>query len=411
MPPYVRPVIPERTAVVVGGGIGGLTAAVALLRAGWRVTVLEQAPRFAEVGAGIALTANGLAALDHLGLGDAAREAGWRVHLDGTQDHRGRWLLRTPRQTGRTGEVYGIYRPELHRVLREAAAAGAELRTGARVVGVEAGEPGSPGQPDGGAQACVLVGRPDGAGEPERLAADLVVGADGLRSVVRSAVDPAATLRYCGMSAWRGIVHQPGIVTDSFVVRWGPGAEMGAVRLDATRLYWYGFAASDEGARWADEQGAALARFADWAEPARTLIQRTRPDDVIRHDVYSVRPLRTYVAGRVVLVGDAAHAMLPTMGQGANSSIEDGVTLGVFLGSGGTSSPGDALAAGLERYDRARRPRTQAIARQSLMAARFGAGLEARLAVGARNLAVRSVPGALAARGTGAVLRWAPPAA
>ena len=396
----------ERTAVVVGGGIGGLTAAVALLRAGWRVTVLEQAPRFAEVGAGIALTANGLAALDHLGLGDAARAAGWRVHLDGTMDHRGRWLLRTPRQSGRLGDVYGIYRPELHRVLREAAAAGAELRTGARVVGVEPGVPGQPGD-----RASVLLERPDGAGEPERLAADLVVGADGLRSVVRSAVDPAATLRYCGMSAWRGIVHEPGVVHDSFVVRWGPGAEMGAVRLDAERVYWYGFAASDEGVRWSDEQGAALARFADWAEPARTLIARTRPEDVIRHDVYSVQPLRTYVAGRVVLVGDAAHAMLPTMGQGANSSIEDGVTLGIFLGSGGTSSPGDALAAGLERYDRARRPRTQAIARQSLMAARFGAGLEGRLAVGARNLAVRSVPGALAARGTGAVLRWAPPAA
>lgn len=408
MPPYVRPVIAERTAVVVGGGIGGLTAAVALLRAGWRVTVLEQAARFAEVGAGIALTANGLAALDHLGLGDAARDAGWRVHLDGTMDHRGRWLLRTPRQSGRLGEVYGIYRPELHRVLREAAAAGAELRTGARVVGVE---PGVPGQAGVGGHACVLVERPDGAGEPERLEADLVVGADGLRSVVRSAVDPAATLRYCGMSAWRGIVHEPGIVTDSFVVRWGPGAEMGAVRLDATRVYWYGFAASDEGAQWADEHGAALARFAEWAEPARTLIQRTRPEHVIRHDVYSVQPLRTYAAGRVVLVGDAAHAMLPTMGQGANSSIEDGVTLGIFLGSDGARSSGDPVGSALERYERARRPRTQAIARRSLTAARFGAGLEGRLAVGARNLAVRSVPGALAARGTGAVLTWAPPAA
>lgn len=396
----------ERTAVVVGGGIGGLTAAVALLRAGWRVTVLEQAPRFAEVGAGIALTANGLAALDHLGLGDAARAAGWRVHLDGTMDHRGRWLLRTPRQSGRLGEVYGIYRPELHRVLREAAAEGAELRTDARVVGIE---PGVPGQPGG--HASVLLARPDGAGEPERLAADLVVGADGLRSVVRSAVDPAATLRYCGMSAWRGIVHEPGIVHDSFVVRWGPGAEMGAVRLDAERVYWYGFAASDEGVRWSDEQGAALARFADWAEPARTLIARTRPEDVIRHDVYSVQPLRTYVAEHVVLVGDAAHAMLPTMGHGANSSIEDGVTLGIFLGSDGARSSGDPVGSALERYERARRPRTQAIARRSLTAARFGAGLEGRLAVGARNLAVRSVPGALAARGTGAVLTWAPPAA
>ena len=388
----------SRTAIVVGGGIAGLAAAVALLREGWGVTVLERSAELGEVGAGLGLTANGLAALDALGVGEAARAASHRVHLAGTTDHRGRWLLRVPREEDPASPraMRGVHRQELHRVLLEAAA-GARLVAGARVTGIDPGA--------GGAPAAVTCSTPEGERTHE---ADLVVGADGVRSAVRGALFPDAGLRYSGRSSWRGIVDDADLVSDAFTIVWGPGAEFGALRVSPGQVYWYGYTALPEGTRLPDEKAAALARFDDWADLVRPLVEATPASRLVRHDVHVVAPLVSCVRGRAVLVGDAAHAMVPTMGQGANTSLEDGACVGLLVAR--AVDAGAPMGAALAGFDAARRPRTQAIARRSEQAGRFGADVEGRFAVALRNTALRLVPGGAAARAGSGVLAWRAPA-
>jgi 2-polyprenyl-6-methoxyphenol hydroxylase-like FAD-dependent oxidoreductase len=390
---------PQNTAIVVGGGIAGLAAAASLLRQGWEVTVVEQAREFTEVGAGLAVTANGMSALASLGLAGGARTAGHRIHIAGTMDQRGRWLLRIPRGTtpDPSQEVHGIHRQELHRLLLDAASS-AQFVSGTRVTSVD------PGRPDG-AQAVVHGVSERGV---EEFRADLLVAADGIRSQIRGQLAPATSPRYSGKSSWRGIVDDDSLIADEFTVVWGPGTEFGAVRISADQVYWYGYTHSPAGWRWPDEKAAAIRHFSGWAEPAPSLIARTPVDQLMRHDVHSLAPpVKTFVYGRTVLIGDAAHAMVPTMGQGANSSLEDGVCVGEIARS---VNRGGRLVAALDHFDDSRRPRTQRIARRSELTGRFGADLRGRLPIAVRNAAMRSVPAGPAAAAGASVLSWRAPA-
>lgn len=386
-------------AVIVGGGIAGLSAAASLLQQGWSVTVLEQASRFTEVGAGLSITANGLSALASIGLDSVVRAVGHGVHVAGTMDHHGNWLMRIPAGTApaSTQVAYGIHRQQLHGLLLEAAGE-ARLVTGTRVTGLH------PGDPDG-AKATVRCETDDG---PSVYEADLVVGADGLRSVLRSSLAPANTPTYSGKSSWRGIVDDTALVSDEFVIVWGPGTEFGAVRINAGQVYWYGYTHSPEQLRRPDEKSAAARHFGDWAEPAPALINNTPADRLMRHDVYSLKPpLKTYVYGRTVLIGDAAHAMVPTMGQGANTSLEDGVSVGLLIGR--LVNTGTRLTTALAHFDSSRRPRTQGIARRSELVGRMGADLRSRRAIALRNTAMKLVPGGPAATAGGSILSWKAP--
>ncbi len=298
------------TAVVVGGGIGGLASAVSLAQAGWNATVLERAPVSGEVGAGLAVTANGMTALAALGLDQAVRAAGYQTATAGMQDFRGRWLLRIPYT--RPGlrpvtTIWGLQRQRLHAVLREAAGAAGhvDLVTGAEVTAVRPGVPG--GEP------AAVTWR---AGREERTSgADLVVAADGVRSTVRSQLFPGAGPRYSGSTSWRAVIADTG-PDGRLVQAWGPGTEFGALRVSETELYWYGYFRNPEGAVFPDELAAARERFAAWAPWVRGLVAATPAGRLMRHDVYHLpRALPAFVSGRVVMVGDAAHAALPTAGR------------------------------------------------------------------------------------------------
>lgn len=386
----------EHHAVVVGGGIAGLAAAVSLVQEGWTATVLERERAFTEVGAGLTITPNGMSALASIGVDAAVRHAGFRVRMAGTTDEHGSWLVRLPRAeaTGPGQDVYVIHRQDLHGALLTAAR-GVELVSGARVISVTPGTP-------GGARARVDC---RGAAGATSYDADLVVGADGLRSTVRSLLAPGPVPRFSGKSSWRGIATDSALVTEDFTVRWGPGTEFGAVRIGANRVYWYGYTSSDEGRRRPDEKTAALHHFTGWADPVRPLIDRTPTDQVMRHDVYDLAPhLGTYVHGRVALVGDAAHAMLPTMGQGANSSLEDGACIGLLVGR--PVKEGESLEVALSRFDAARRPRTQKMVRRSRGAGRVGADVDGRISIAVRNTMMRMVPAGPAVKAGASVLAW-----
>ena len=392
----------ELSATVIGGGIAGLASAIALAQAGWRVTVLERAAAFGEVGAGLATTGNGMTALAALGLDEDIREVAYQTGTAGKQDQAGRWIMRMPdtrNDPTAVTTIWGLQRQRLHGVLRAAAEAadGVELVTGAEVVSVRPGAPG--GDP------AAISWR---TGDAEQTAeAALLVAADGARSAVRAQLFPAVPARYSGSTSWRAIFPDTDS-EDRLVQAWGPGTEFGSLRVSPTEIYWYGYFRNPEGAVFADELAAARERFAGWAPWIRAMVDATPAERLMRHDVYHLPGgLPAYTSGRVVFVGDAAHAMLPTAGQGAATALEDGVCVGRLIAAPVTA--GGDMAAALAAFDHARRPRCRQIARTAILTARFGCDLGGGWRQTVRNAVFRRLPAAQLVKAGQSIVHWSAP--
>ncbi|MFI0780994.1 FAD-dependent monooxygenase [Streptomyces sp. NPDC021212] len=386
-------------AVVIGAGVGGLTAAAALHRGGWSVTVLERAATLDPVGAGIALAPNAQRALDILGLGDDVRAlAAWQGG-GGLRTPGGRWLARMDSAAAAErfgGPVVLLHRATLVALLASRLPEGC-VRTGAAA---ELADPGDARRP-----ARVVTA--DGERE-----ADLVVGADGVHSAVRRALFPGHPgPRYAGFTTWRVVVPAP---ERPFAPHetWGRGRLWGSQPLRDGRVYAYAAAFTAPGGRAPDDEKAELLRlFGDWHRPVPDILAATEPGAVLRHDVRAMtEPLPAHHRGRTALLGDAAHAMAPTLGQGGNQAIEDAVVLAHHLSphvADPAADPSGALAA----YTRDRLPRTTDVVRRAARAAR-AISLTSAPAVALRNTAVaaatRLAPGLLL-RGFDGIADWRPP--
>ncbi|MFF2779115.1 FAD-dependent monooxygenase [Streptomyces sp. NPDC058052] len=388
----------RRRAVVVGAGIGGLTAAVGLHRRGWRVTVCERAPEPPVTGAGIGLAPNALRALHAVGV-DVTRAAGGAVPESmGVRRADGRWLTRV--RTADMAARYGmppiaVPRPALTAALAAALPAGA-LRHGTTVLGVDdaAGRP--------------VVRTEHGPGLP----ADLVVAADGIHGPLRGAHFPAHPgPRYLGETAWRALVEAPDLRIDAMSESWGRGERFGVTPLSDGRFYLYATAVVPAGAHLADARAELLRRFGTWHDPIPALLERVArlpAADVLRHDLHELAaPLPRLHHGRIAWLGDAAHAMAPNLGQGGCQAIEDAVVLAHLLPAGDTGGPGasggaggdaDGVPAALAAYTAARRDRADAVRVRARRVGRLGA-LRHPLAATARDLAVLATPTRLALRG------------
>ncbi|MBY8864923.1 FAD-dependent monooxygenase [Streptomyces sennicomposti] len=378
---------PSSSAVVIGGGIGGLAAAAALHLAGRPVTVLERAPSLTPVGAAISLSPNALRALDVLGVGDRVRDlAAWQGD-GGLRAPGGRWISRT--DAAAAAERFGGPLVLLHRAVLIDTLAGllppGTVRTTAEA---RLADPGDERRP-------ARVSTPDGD-----LEAALVVGADGVRSTTRHTLFPAHPgAVYAGFTTWRVVIPVPGVRFASHET-WGRGRLWGTHPLKDGRVYAYAAAMTPAGQHAADDERAELLRrFGHWHSPVPEVLAAARPEDVLRHDVHHIaEPLPAYHRGRVALLGDAAHAMVPTLGQGGNQAVEDAVVL---------AHHADDLAA----YTAARLPRTTAIARRAARVARVNmtgnrAGIVLRDTLIATASRLR--PGLLL-RGFDGIADWRPP--
>lgn len=321
-------------ALIVGGGIGGLATAVAFHQRGWEVEVLERSPEFTEIGAGLSIQPNGRRALDTLGLGDLVHGTPAEP-LTGIRRVDGAWLVHndTDALRNRFGPWATLHRAALVDALR-GLIPHAGLRPGTTVHEVLA---------DG-------TVRHDGG----TASADLVVGADGVHSVTRRSAWPQAPgPRYLGYTTWRLLTPLP--VPASAEI-WGRGERFGYAPMPDGRTYCYSMANAPAGSHAGLDE--LRTRFSHWCAPVPDLLNGATAGDVLQHDTYELPPLRSYVVGKVALVGDAAHAMAPNLGQGACQALEDAVSLADMVDRLG-------VEAGVTEYDRVRRPRTRTVARLS----------------------------------------------
>jgi 2-polyprenyl-6-methoxyphenol hydroxylase-like FAD-dependent oxidoreductase len=354
-----------RTAIVVGAGIGGVTAAVALEQCGWHVTVLERSAELGEVGAGISVWPGAAAVLEEFGVGGIAKAA--RLgEAAGMRRSDGRWIVEAA-ELGIELPVM-LHRAQLHELITNRFGPAVTVHTGMTVTGLT--------QDADGVTITATSVAPGGVGSGgSEYRAELVVAADGIRSVIRGVLAPEYKgARYSGYTAYRGIAELE--VADSGGETWGRGQRFGFAKLLDGRIYWYATANREPGG--ADDDVRAL--FADWHEPIPALLAATPA--VLRNDIYDLRtPLLPFVQGRVLLLGDAAHAMTPNMGRGACSAIEDAGALARILRTGKD----------LSAYDAERRPATTKLVKRSHQIGVLGQ-LDSKLACTVRD-AVLAVGG------------------
>ena len=332
---------------ICGGGIGGLALSIALRRIGASSTVLERTARLADVGAGLVLYPNGMKALDALGVGADVRAAG---HVAGPATTRpvltpaGEVLATDPvgRLTRRFGAPHvSLLRSALQRVLLDTARArGVRIRTGTAMLG----------HTDQGERVQLTL---DGG---QVLHADLLVGADGVNSGVRRRLLGDGPPAYCGFSTVRGRVDA-GSHPAGFVVK-GEALDLFAAPIGGGQIYWTAKITAPPGVWPAKDRAGALADLlellAGWDPRLADLVRRTDPAGVVVTDIHDRDPVARWSAGRVVLLGDAAHPMTPALGQGAGLAVEDAVVLAARLR--GAARVADALAG----YTAERAPRTAA---------------------------------------------------
>jgi salicylate hydroxylase len=354
------------SALVVGAGVGGLTEALALARAGLLVTVVEQAQALGEVGAGLQVSPNATRVLFHLGLEAGLSALAFRpeaVEARGWQ--RGQEIRRAP--LGETArERYGfpyfhMHRADLVSVLGQACRAEPRihLRLGEAVAACEG---------DGTPSLVLASG--------ERLEADVLVGADGLRSIVREALFGPAAPRFTGNVAWRGLVpaeRLEGADIRPVAALWmGPGAHFVHYYVrGGTLVNFVGVVEADDGREesWSSRGKAADLRrdFSGWHPTIRRIVEAAPEDACFRWALFDRDPLPKWSRGAVTLLGDACHPTLPFMAQGACMAIEDAAVLAACLSS---CNRGDIPAA-LFRYEDLRRPRTAGIQADSRRNARI----------------------------------------
>jgi 2-polyprenyl-6-methoxyphenol hydroxylase-like FAD-dependent oxidoreductase len=361
-------------ALVIGAGIAGLATAIALQRAGRDVLVLERAPQLREVGAGVSLWPNAVKALRRLGVGDAVEAAGAPAHDAAFRSWRGAQLGAsiTPLLEGRFGApLVLVHRARLQAAMRRALGPDV-VRLGAECTALEQDED---------AVTVRLVG-----GGVERGA--VVIGADGLHSRVRTVLLHDGPPRYAGFTAWRAVVPLDDTLRHRIAggESFGRGSLFGVAALNGSQVYWWAGMRRREGGGDAPqvEKSSLLRAFADWHDPIPELIAATPPDAIIRTCLYD-RPAPAHSSvGRIALAGDAAHPMLPNLGQGACQAIEDAVVLGEELAAS------DVVAA-LRRYGARRAGHTADVVRASRQMSRV-AHLRSPVAAGLRNSLLRASP-------------------
>lgn len=359
---------------IIGGGIGGLCAAVGLQKRQIEVEVFEAAPAFLPVGAGIGIGSNAMQALMKMGVGEKVYTNGTTLTTQVFQNRNGKILNAI--DFGAIKRLYGqenitIQRSDLHSTLLDALVEGT-VQYSKKCIDVVSED------------TQVTAYFEDGT----YVTADLLIAADGIHSSIRQKLVPDSAPRYAGYMCWRGVAENKGRVDEHTSCEiWATSGRFGYAPLKNGQVYWFACVNTHENDAFYHTLGRKeIARlFEKFPAHVADLILDTKPDVILHHDLKDIRPLKKFAYGRIVLLGDAAHATTPNMGQGAGQSIEDALVLSSALAE--FTDFKDAL----QHYEKERVARTAkviSLSRQIGWSAQFSSPILAK----ARDIAFPFIP-------------------
>lgn len=367
----------DLTVAIIGGGIGGLSTGVALQHLGFNAHVYEAAGELAPAGKGIWVPTNAMQIMDRLGLGAGIAALGVPLESAEVRDVRsgtiqGIDMSAIRERYGRT--TVSIRRTELQTVLAEALLPGT-LHLGKRCVRADQTGPSASAEfGDGSSVSCGLL-----------------VGADGIHATTRLAVAGDVHPRFAGQTCYLGLSNMnlpPDLSRSSWEI-WGGGVRFGFSPVAEAQVYWFAPATSLPNSPEPPDILAALVdRYASFPSPIPAILAHTPLDEIICVDLYDLPPLDVWHRGRIVLVGDAAHATTPNLGQGGAQAVEDAWALAHALADQAT------IEAALVAYEGARRAKAQRVVTLSRWMGRL-AHLEASWARACRNFVLRALPQSL----------------
>lgn len=373
----------DQTALIIGGGIGGLAAAVGLQEVGFDIEVYERASELREVGAGLTIMRNGLEALDNLGGYEAAVQAGTIPQIGEFRTSDGRVLRKIQFQSILASDsempvMITLHRADLHQILRNLVRDDV-VHLDHKCIGVE--------EDDGQVVARFASGK--------EVSGDLLVGADGIHSYVRSSLHGEEDPRFSGVEIWRAVTKfdHPMLSSDGGFGAFGNGKRFGVGPIGEDRVYWFASWRVRQGTvgTGSDSKERLAETFGDWHDPIPALIEATPREALIWDEAADRTILDEWGRGKITLLGDAAHAALPYMGQGASLAMEDAVWLARYL----DRRPDTAAA--LRAYEDHRHDRTAKIVRSSRRLGRIQ-HLSNPIAIAARNLLWKYAPGSVMER-------------
>jgi 2-polyprenyl-6-methoxyphenol hydroxylase-like FAD-dependent oxidoreductase len=372
----------DKEFAIVGGGIAGLTLAVALQRKGFRVTVYESAPQFKPLGAGLGLAANAVKAFFEIGIADDVLAAGKIMKVIRIADDDGKTIAVTNSEemSAKFGTVnnFSIHRADLHRILLN------HLEPQTVILD----------------KNCVDVHQ-DVEGvtlhftDGSKVKADYVIACDGIHSPVRRKLLPESLPRYAGYTCWRAVIDKvpTNFDFDQTSESWGAGCRFGIVPLYGNRIYWYACvnAKRNDPLMRSLRVPELLTYFSGFHSPVSEILKLTRNEDIIWGDIIDLKPIERFAFDKIVLMGDAAHATTPNMGQGACLAIEDAAVLANCIEDYSTAEEA------FREFEQKRIKRTTKIVNGSWTLGK-AAQLENPLLISLRNAAVRMTPSHVAQR-------------
>lgn len=361
--------------IIVGGGIAGLTTAIALEQVGFETAVYEASPQLGVAGAGIWMATNAMQVFHRLGVAEEVNAQGVSLDRIEIADYKMKSIQTTEQLLFVETFGYGvtsILRSRLRDIL--VSHYGKRIHCGKKLQKVEADEK--------GVQAFFEDGT--------STTGDILIGADGIHSAVRQQLVPSARIRYAGQTCWRGIapISLQAPLEKACVETWGKDYRFGLSVISDTEVYWFAVAKAPEGQRDEGNRKAKLTKmYADFGDPIPAIIAATPETRIIRNDISDLKPIPKWYQGRVCLIGDAAHATTPNMGQGGGQAVEDAWFLSQILKE--ESQPEVAF----KRFQEKRRKKVDQVVRTSWQIGKiahlpFGQGL--------RNFLLRKAPKALA---------------
>jgi 2-polyprenyl-6-methoxyphenol hydroxylase-like FAD-dependent oxidoreductase len=305
--------------LILGGGIAGLTTAIALHRKNIDFTVYEAVPEIKAIGSGISLAGNAMRVLEQLQVAEQVKARGHLITSMIIQDEKGHYI--SALDTRKFTREYGMYNVAIHRGALHEVVLGeippARIKTGKKAIGFVEKE------------NTVVLKFDDGT-EAEGAA---VIVADGIHSAIRKQLLPDSTPRYAGYTCWRGIVENTWGIEDQAVEAWGTTGRIGYVPIGDNKVYWF----ACKNAPYQDERMKQLSRealrrnFEIFAQPVPQIIEQTPIENIIWNDIVDLKPISRFAFNRLLLIGDAAHATTPNLGQGACLGIEDALAVGELL--------------------------------------------------------------------------------